>query len=147
VARIGQRATPRTGRRQPTVDRDRPSLVAAFDAHDVSSPPRATRLSMLSSPLAAAYGLKALLRERLVGARIPRRLHREPIRPRLSAIRHRAWRAGRADDEVIGLDRVRVHTCPFRYRSPDQCAEPIRHIRPSKPKFLAQSPWRESTLK
>ena len=31
-----------------------------------------------------------------------------------------------ADDEVIGLDRVRVHTCPFRYRSPDQCAEPIR---------------------
>ena len=37
VARFGLCATPRTGSRQPTVHRDRPSLLATFNVHDVQA--------------------------------------------------------------------------------------------------------------
>ena len=51
MARFGLLAAPRTKGRLPAVHRNRPRLLAPFDAHDVSSSPRVTQYSMFSSPL------------------------------------------------------------------------------------------------
>ena len=77
MARIGQRATARTGRRQPTVDRDRPSLVAAFDAYDVQARRGRPGCRCFHPTLLPHTVPRRYLRERLVGAPNP-----PPLAPR-----------------------------------------------------------------